>query len=56
MKKKKHLEISSSFYNCLPKIMIRCKVPEIWCVTDGQMDRRMDGKSDIREGIQEWAK
>ena len=29
---KKHLEIS--FYICVPKIMIRCMVPEIWCVTD----------------------
>ena len=30
----KHLEISS-FYTCVPKIMIRrCTVPEIWCVTD----------------------
>ena len=38
--------------------MIRCKVPEIWCMTDGQMDRQMDGRyiSDIREGIQEWTK
>ena len=32
---KKHLEISS-FYICVPKIMIRwCTVPEIWCATDG---------------------
>ena len=31
---KKHLEISS-FYICVPKIMIRwCMVPEIWCMTD----------------------
>ena len=31
---KKTLEISS-FYICVPKIMIRwCMVPEIWCVTD----------------------
>ena len=40
---KKYLDISS-FYTCVPKIMIRwCTVPEIWCVTDGQMDRRTDG-------------
>ena len=33
-KRKKPLEISS-FYICVPKIMIRwCTVPEIWCVTD----------------------
>ena len=33
--KKKCLEISS-FYTCVPKIMIRyCMVPEIWCVMDG---------------------
>ena len=31
---KKHVEISS-FYTCVPKIMIICyTVPEIWCVTD----------------------
>ena len=31
---KKHLEISS-FYICVPKIMIRwCTVPEMWCMTD----------------------
>ena len=36
---KKHLEISS-FYTCVPKIMITwCTVPEIWCVTDGQMKK-----------------
>ena len=36
---KKTLEISS-FYICVPKIMIRrCTVPEIWCVIDGQTDR-----------------
>ena len=35
---KKHLEISS-FYTCVPKIMIRwCMVPEIWCATDEQTD------------------
>ena len=33
-KHKKCLEISS-FYICVPKIMIRwCMVPEIWCLTD----------------------
>ena len=31
--KKKHLKISS-FYICLPKIVIRCTVPGIWCLTD----------------------
>ena len=40
---KKHLEISS-FYTCVPKIMIRwCTVSEKWCTTNGQTD----GKSDI---------
>ena len=35
---KKHLEISS-FYTCVPKIMIRwCMVPEIWCATNEQTD------------------
>ena len=41
-KKKKSLEISS-FYQCVPKIMIRwCTVPEKWCTTDGWTE----GKSD----------
>ena len=35
---KHNLEISS-FYVCVPKIMFRwCTVPEIWCMTDGQME------------------
>ena len=35
---KKCLEISS-FYICVPKIMIRWySVPEIWCITDGWTD------------------
>ena len=39
---KEHLEISS-FYICIPKIMIRwCMVPEIWCASDGWMDERME--------------
>ena len=34
LKWKKRLEISS-FYICVPKIIIRwCRLPEIWCVTD----------------------
>ena len=38
-KMKKRLEISS-FYTCVPKMMIRwCMVPEIWYATDGRMDR-----------------
>ena len=42
LKIKKHLEISS-FYTCVPKSTIRWyKVPEIWCMTDGQMDGQMD--------------
>ena len=37
-KNEKHLEISS-FYTCVPKIMIRwCMVPEKWCATDGQTE------------------
>ena len=32
----------------VPQIMIRwCTVPEIWCMTDRQTDKRMDRKSDI---------
>ena len=40
---KKHHEISS-FYTCVPKIMIRwCTAPEIWCVTDGQTNGQTNG-------------
>ena len=39
---KKHVEISS-FYICVPKIMIRsCIVPEIHCATDGRTDERKE--------------
>ena len=41
---KKHLEISS-FYMCVPKIMIRwCIISEICCTTDRQMDRQTGGQ------------
>ena len=41
-KKKKPLEISS-FYMCVPTIMIRwCTVTEIWCAMDGRTDRKSD--------------
>ena len=47
----KSLEISS-FYTCVPKIMITwCTVPEIWCTTNGQTDGRMDGK---KRHIERW--
>ena len=46
-KNKKHSKISS-LYSCVPKIMIRwCMVPEIWCVTNGRMEGRTNGKSGI---------
>ena len=39
---KTNLEISL-FYICVPKVMIRWyTVPEIWCTTDGRMDRKSD--------------
>ena len=48
---KKSLEISS-YYTCVPKIMIRwCTVPEIWCATDRRTEGRMDGKSDIQRWV-----
>ena len=41
---KKGLEVSS-FYIGVPKITIRwCTVPEIWSMTDRQMDRWTDGQ------------
>ena len=44
---KKHLEIAS-FYICVPKITIRwCKVPEIWCATDRQMDGRKKWHTEV---------
>ena len=31
----------SSFYTCVPKIMIRwCMVSKVWCTTDGRTDRK----------------
>ena len=36
----------SSFYTSVPKIMIICyTVTEIWCVADGQMDKRTNGQT-----------
>ena len=44
--KKNPLEISS-FYRCVPKIMIRwCMVPEIGYAMDERTDGQTDGKSD----------
>ena len=40
-KMKKRLYISS-FCTCVPKILITCLVPEIWCATDGQSDEQMN--------------
>ena len=41
-KQKKHLEMSS-FYTCVPKIMIRwCVIPERWCAKDGQTGKKSD--------------
>ena len=43
LKKWKKPQKISSFYTCVPKIMIRwCKVLEIWCATDRQTDREME--------------
>ena len=45
---RKHLEISS-FYTCVPKIMIRwCTVPERWCVTDGQTGEQKKWHIEVR--------
>ena len=33
----------SSFYTCVPKVMIRwCTVPQTWCATDGRTDGRTE--------------
>ena len=43
---KRCMEISS-FYICIPKIMIRCcTIPEIWCATDGRIDGQTDGRTE----------
>ena len=50
-KYKKHLEILS-FYTCAPQIkIIWCMVPEIWCATGGNTDRRTYRKSDIKRWV-----
>ena len=42
----------SSFYMCVPKIMIRLfMVPEIWCVADGWRDGETDRKSEIQRWV-----
>ena len=46
LKKIKNVPVSC-FYTCVPKIMISwCTVPEIWCTTDGGMDRWADWPMD----------
>ena len=43
----------SSFYTCVPKIMIRwCKVPEIWRMTDGKTNRQMDRQTQKKWNIE----
>ena len=50
-KRKKHLEISS-FYICVPKIMIRWSmVPEIQCMTDKRTDRWTDGRKNLHREV-----
>ena len=44
---RKHLGISS-FYICVPKLMVRwCMVPEIWCATDAWNNRQTDGREKL---------
>ena len=51
-KKKNCLEISS-FYTCVPKIMITwCTIPETWCKTDRWMDGRTEEWADRQTGGQ----
>ena len=53
-KVKKGLEISS-FYTCVPTIMIRwCTVPETCCMRDGWIDRWTDGQMDGKSDIKRW--
>ena len=43
---KKILEISS-FYTCVPKVMIWwCTISQIWCATDGQRDGQADSQKE----------
>ena len=45
--KKKKKQLEKSFYACAPKIMICSSiVPEIWCMTDGWMDRLTNGQTE----------
>ena len=53
-KVKKGLEISS-FYTCVPTIMIRwCTVPETCCMRDGWIDWWTDGQMDGKSDIKRW--
>ena len=54
-KMKKSLEISL-FYTYVPKIMIRCTVPEIWCGTDGRMDGKKKWYIEVSAPPKKWQK
>ena len=50
----KHLEISS-FYTCLPKIMIRwCTVTEIWCEMEGRTDKWKNWHVEVGVPPKKW--
>ena len=51
-KKMKKCQEISSFYMCVPKILIRwCMVPEIWCKTDRQTDGWTDRQKKWHEDV-----
>ena len=53
-KRKKRPEISS-FYTCVPKVMIRwCTFSEIWPAIDGRTDRETNGWTDGKSDIKRW--
>ena len=51
---KEHLEISS-FYTCVPKIMIGwCTVPEKWCAADGRTDGEKKWHTEVGIPPKNW--
>ena len=39
-------ELFFALLACVPKIIIRCMVPEIWCAMDGRTDGRPGGRTE----------
>ena len=50
LKKWKQILKISSFFTCVPQIMITwCVIPEIWCATEGRKGGQTDGRKNRQE-------